>query len=82
MSHGRVNLVLSEGNPKFETYDFEPPKKEKWKTKKQVKKKRKKEKQKRKAANKNDPRSIRVKGKKKQKFQNAAERITYKIEKV
>ncbi|XP_068666303.1 CRM-domain containing factor CFM9, mitochondrial [Aristolochia californica] len=81
-SHGIVNLVLSQGKPKFETHEIEPPKKEKWKTKKQFKLKMKKEKKKRKEANKRDPRCLTVKGKKKkQKFQSAEERIKYKIEK-
>ncbi|KAG9447052.1 hypothetical protein H6P81_013180 [Aristolochia fimbriata] len=81
-SHGIVNLVLSQGKPKFETREIEPPKKDKWKTKKQFKLKKMKEKKKRKEANKSDPRCLRVKGKKKkQKFQTAEERIKYKIEK-
>ncbi|KAA8531415.1 hypothetical protein F0562_006232 [Nyssa sinensis] len=68
--------------PKFETHEVDPPKKEKWKTKKRLKLQRKREKQKRKAANKRDPRRLGVKGKKnKQKFANAEERIEYKLEK-
>ncbi|CAK9167558.1 unnamed protein product [Ilex paraguariensis] len=82
-SHGSVNFVISQGKPKFETHEIEPPKKEKWKTKKRLKLQRKKEKQRRKAANKRDPRRIGVKGRKKrQRFANAEERIKYKLEKV
>ncbi|KAK6146305.1 hypothetical protein DH2020_020174 [Rehmannia glutinosa] len=73
--------VLSGGNPKFETHEIEPPKKEKWKTKKRLKLQRMREKQKRKAANKRDPRRLGVKGKKKrQRFANAEERIKYKLQ--
>ncbi|EPS72584.1 hypothetical protein M569_02169, partial [Genlisea aurea] len=81
-SHGSVSLVLSpEGKPKFEVHEIEPPKKEKWKTKKRLKLQRKREKQRRKAANKNDPRRIRIKGKKiNQRFANAEERIKFKLE--
>ncbi|XP_024022079.1 uncharacterized CRM domain-containing protein At3g25440, chloroplastic [Morus notabilis] len=75
-----VNLVISEGKVKFETQEVDPPKKEKWKTKKRLKLQRKREKQKRKAANKRDPRRLNVKGKKK-KFANAEERIKYKLQK-
>ncbi|KAL5719697.1 hypothetical protein ACHQM5_012442 [Ranunculus cassubicifolius] len=79
-SHGLVNLVISQGKPKFETHETDPPKKEKWQTKKRLKMQRKREKQKRKSANKRDPRCLGVKGKKKkQKFPNAEERIKYKI---
>ncbi|KAF9593270.1 hypothetical protein IFM89_021026 [Coptis chinensis] len=63
-SHGLVNLVISEGKPKFETHITEPPKKEKWKTKKRLKMQRKREKWKRQSANKRDPRCLGVKGKK------------------
>ncbi|XP_077253101.1 RNA-binding CRS1 / YhbY (CRM) domain protein isoform X2 [Tasmannia lanceolata] len=83
LSHGTVNLILSQGKPKFETHEIEPPKRKKWQTKKRLKMKRKKEKQKRKSANKRDPRHLGVKGKKKkkkQKFPNAEARIKYKIE--
>ncbi|KAL3507086.1 hypothetical protein ACH5RR_032468 [Cinchona calisaya] len=82
LSHGRVNLVITpEGKPKFETYEVEHPKKEKWMTKKRLKMQRKREKQKRNAANKRDPRRLGVKGKKrKQKFANAEERIKDKLE--
>lgn len=77
-----MNLVISEGKPKFETHEVNPPKKEKWQTKKRFKLKKKREKQKRKDANKRDPRRLTVKGKKKkQKFANAEERIKYKLEK-
>lgn len=81
LSHGSVNLVVSQGKPKFETHEVDPPKKDKWKTKKRLKMQRMREKQKRKAANKKDPRQLRVKGKKKQKFSNAEERIKHKLEK-
>ncbi|KAG8655454.1 hypothetical protein MANES_04G043600v8 [Manihot esculenta] len=60
-------------------HEVDPPKKEKWQTKKRLKMKRKIEKQKRKEANKRDPRSLTVK-RKKQKFANAEERIKYKLE--
>ncbi|KAL5733974.1 hypothetical protein ACOSP7_031835 [Xanthoceras sorbifolium] len=81
-SRGTVNLVISQGKPKFETHEVDPPKKEKWQTKKRLKLRRKREKQKRKAANKRDPRHLTVKGKKrKQRFANAEERIKYKLEK-
>ncbi|KAA0053808.1 CRM-domain containing factor CFM3 [Cucumis melo var. makuwa] len=80
LSHGSVNLVVTQGKPKFETHVVDPPKKEKWKTKKKLKMQRMRSKQKRKAANKRDPRQLRVKGKKKQKFPNAAERIKNKLE--
>ncbi|EYU24124.1 hypothetical protein ABFS82_04G133000 [Erythranthe guttata] len=83
-SHGSVSLVISpDGKPKFETHEIEPPKKDKWKTKKRLKLQRKREKQKRKTANKRDPRSLGVKGagkKKRQRFANAEERIKYKLE--
>ncbi|TXG71635.1 hypothetical protein EZV62_000214 [Acer yangbiense] len=79
-SHGTVNLVISQGKPKFETHEVDPPKKEKWQTKKRLKLRRKTDKQKRKAANKRDPRHLTVKGKKKkQRFANAEERINYKL---
>ncbi|KAK9126819.1 hypothetical protein Scep_015665 [Stephania cephalantha] len=82
-SHGHVNLVISEGKPKFETHEVEAPKKEKWKTKKRLKQQRKREKKKRRAANKRDPRHLGVKGRKrKQKFESPEERIKSKIEKV
>ncbi|XP_062107837.1 CRM-domain containing factor CFM9, mitochondrial [Humulus lupulus] len=81
LSHGSVNLVISQGKLKFETHEVEPPKKEKWKTKKKLKLQRKREKQVRKSANKRDPRRLGVKGKKNQKFANAEERIKYKLEK-
>ncbi|KAF2322106.1 hypothetical protein GH714_006740 [Hevea brasiliensis] len=82
LSHGTVNLVLSEGKVKFETHKVDPPKKEKWQTKKRLKMQRMREKQKRKEANKRDPRRLTVKRKKKQKFANAEERIKYKLERV
>ncbi|KAF4346199.1 hypothetical protein G4B88_010654 [Cannabis sativa] len=81
LSHGSVNLVISQGKLKFETHEVDPPKKEKWKTKKKLKLQRKREKQVRKSANKRDPRRLGVKGNKKQKFANAEERIKYKLEK-
>lgn len=77
-----MDLVISQGKPKFETHEVDPPKKYKWKTKKRLKVQRKREKEKRRAANKKDPRLLRVKGKKKQKFSNAEERIKHKLEKV
>lgn len=80
VSHGRVNLVISQGKPKFETHEADPPKKEKWMTKKRLKLQRKKEKEKRKAANRKDPRSLTVKRKKGQKFANVEERIKTKLE--
>ncbi|KAG2720859.1 hypothetical protein I3760_02G054100 [Carya illinoinensis] len=81
LSHGSVSLIISEGRPKFETHKVDPPKKHKWMTKKRLKMKRKKEKHKRKMANKRDPRYLGIKGKKKRKFENAEERIKYKLEK-
>ncbi|KAJ7947495.1 RNA-binding CRS1 / YhbY (CRM) domain protein [Quillaja saponaria] len=81
LSHGSVNLVISQGKTKFQTLEVDPPKKEKWVTKKRLKQQRKREKEKRKSANKRDPRRLGVKGKKKkQKFANAEERIKYKLE--
>lgn len=83
LSYGTVNLVITGGKTKFETQEVEPPRKDKWKTKKRLKMQRKREKEKRKAANRRDPRRLGVKGKKKkQKFANPEERIKYKIEKV
>ncbi|KAL8262749.1 hypothetical protein R6Q59_024098 [Mikania micrantha] len=77
-----VRCVISEGKPKFETFEIDPPKKYKWLAKKRLKLKRKKEKQKRKLANKNDPRRLTIKGsKKKSMFANVEERIKYKLEK-
>ncbi|XP_020598090.1 uncharacterized CRM domain-containing protein At3g25440, chloroplastic-like isoform X2 [Phalaenopsis equestris] len=81
LSFGLVNLVLSDGKPKFEIHEMDPPKKEKWKSKKRLKMQRKREKRKRKEANRRDPRRIGPKGKKKQKFPTAEARIKYKIEK-
>lgn len=77
-----MNLVISQGKPKFETHEADPPKKEKWMTKKRLKLQRKKEKEKRKAANRKDPRSLTVKRKKGQKFANVEERIKTKLERV
>ncbi|XP_020527553.1 uncharacterized protein LOC110007894 isoform X1 [Amborella trichopoda] len=83
MSHGSVRVVLSGGTPKFEAQEMEPPKKEKWKTKKRLKDMRKREKGKRKMASKTDPRRLTPKGKKKKnKFPDAEERIKNKIEQV
>ncbi|RYR22949.1 hypothetical protein Ahy_B03g068234 isoform C [Arachis hypogaea] len=82
LSYGTVNLVISEGKTKFEAREVEPPRKDKYKTKKKLKMQRKREKEKRKAANRRDPRWLGVKGKKKQKFANAEERIKCKLEKV
>ncbi|KAL4327040.1 hypothetical protein HN51_034219 [Arachis hypogaea] len=81
LSYGTVNLVISEGKTKFEAREVEPPRKDKYKTKKKLKMQRKREKEKRKAANRRDPRWLGVKGKKKQKFANAEERIKCKLEK-
>ncbi|KAL2506283.1 RNA-binding CRS1/YhbY (CRM) domain protein [Abeliophyllum distichum] len=75
----RTSLHISQ-NPQKSWW--EPPKKEKWKTKKRLKLQRKREKQKRKDANRRDPRRLGVKGnKKRQRFANAEERIKYKLEK-
>ena len=75
--------MISQGKPKFETQEVDPPSKEKWKNKKRLKQQRMRDKRKRKSANKRDPRCLRVKGKKKKhKFANAEERIKYKLEKV
>ncbi|KAL7619240.1 hypothetical protein Lser_V15G02940 [Lactuca serriola] len=77
-----VRCVISEGKPKFEAYEIDPPKKFKWKTKKKLKLQRKKEKHKRNLANKKDPRRLTIKGsKRKARFANAEERIKYKLEK-
>ncbi|KAK7404486.1 hypothetical protein VNO78_05416 [Psophocarpus tetragonolobus] len=82
LSYGRVNLVITGGKTKFETHQVEPPKKDKWKTKKRLKMQRKRDKEKRKAANRTDPRRLGVKGKnKKQRFPTADQRINYKIQK-
>ncbi|KAB2622905.1 CRM domain-containing protein [Pyrus ussuriensis x Pyrus communis] len=82
LSHGSVNLVISQGKPKFEMHEIDPPKKEKWLTKKRLKQQRMREKQERRAANRKDPRRLGIKRKKKgQKFANAEERIKYKLEK-
>ncbi|XP_047330827.1 uncharacterized CRM domain-containing protein At3g25440, chloroplastic [Impatiens glandulifera] len=80
-SNGLVNLVISQGKPKFETHEIDPPKKEKWLTKKRLKLQRKRDKQKRTSANRRDPRHLGITGRKKQKFANAEERIKYKLEK-
>ncbi|KAK8560703.1 hypothetical protein V6N13_026139 [Hibiscus sabdariffa] len=81
LSHGTVNLVISQGKPKFETHQIDPPKKEKWKNKKRFKLQKKREKEKRKAANRRDPRRLGITRKPKKKFANAEERIKYKLEK-
>ncbi|MBA0857828.1 hypothetical protein Goshw_017891 [Gossypium schwendimanii] len=81
LSHGTVNLVISQGKPKFETHQFDPPKKEKWKTKKRFKLQKKREKEKRKAANRRDPRRLGLTRKPKKKFASAEERIKYKLDK-
>ncbi|KAK8281357.1 hypothetical protein V6Z12_D09G233300, partial [Gossypium hirsutum] len=81
LSHGTVNLVISQGKPKLETHQFDPPKKEKWKTKKRFKLQKKREKEKRKAANRRDPRRLGLTRKPKKKFANAEERIKYKLDK-
>lgn len=83
LSYGKVNLVIRDGKTKFETHEVEPPRKDKWKTKKRLKIQRKREKEKRKAANRRDPRRLGVKGKKKkQKFASPEERIKFKIDNV
>lgn len=74
--------MISQGKPKFETHQFDPPKKEKWKTKKRFKLQKKREKEKRKAANRRDPRRLGLTRKPKKKFANAEERIKYKLDKV
>ncbi|KAJ4822683.1 hypothetical protein Tsubulata_027247 [Turnera subulata] len=79
LSHGSVNLVISEGKVKFETHEVDPPKKHKWLTKKRFLLQKRKEKEKRKAANRKDPRRLTVKGKK-QKFATVEERIKSKLE--
>lgn len=79
-SYGTVNLVISQGKPKFEVQEVDPPKKDKWLTKKRLKMQRLREKQKRKAANRRDPRRLTVK-RKKQKFANVEDRIKDKIQK-
>ncbi|KAF3559822.1 hypothetical protein F2Q69_00012185 [Brassica cretica] len=80
-SHGTVNLVISEGEPKFETRELDPPNKWKWLTKKRLKLKRKKEQEKRNSANRKDPRRLTIKGKKnKRKLANPEERIKNKLE--
>ncbi|PKI36284.1 hypothetical protein CRG98_043310 [Punica granatum] len=81
LSYGTVNLVLSQGKPKFEVQEVDPPKKDKWKNKKRFKMQKKREKEKRKAANRKDPRKLGITRKKKQKFANAEQRIKYKLEK-
>ena len=70
-----------QGKPKFEVQESDPPKKEKWQTKKRLKMQRMREKQKRKAANRRDPRRLTAK-RKKQKFASVEERIKDKLEKV
>lgn len=82
LSFGTVNLISSEGKPKFETHEFDPPKKYKWMDKKRFKLQKKREKEKRKAANRKDPRRLGITNKKKRKFPNAEERIKFKLEKV
>ncbi|KAI3965166.1 hypothetical protein MKX01_027657 [Papaver californicum] len=77
-SRGRIN---SQGKLKFEAHEYEPQKKRKWISKKKFKMQLLREKTKRKLANKKDPRNLRVKGKKQQKFLNAEERIIDKIDK-
>ncbi|XP_074291966.1 uncharacterized protein LOC141618790 [Silene latifolia] len=79
-SHGTVNLVISQGKPKFEVHEVDAPKKEKWQTKKRLKMQRMREKKIRKAANRRDPRRLTLK-RKKQMCANVEERIKYKIEK-
>ncbi|RZC47603.1 hypothetical protein C5167_040544 [Papaver somniferum] len=82
-SHGRINFVTSQGKSKFEAHEYEPQEKRqyksKWKCKKKFKMQLLRAKTKRKLANKKDPRNLRVKGKKQQKFLNAEDRILDKI---
>ncbi|KNA19210.1 hypothetical protein SOVF_063670 [Spinacia oleracea] len=78
-SYGTVNLVISQGKPKFEVQEVDPPKKDKWKTKKRLKMQRLREKKERKAANRRDPRRLTVK-RKKQKFASVEDRIKDKLE--
>lgn len=80
LSYGTVNLVISQGKPKFEVQEVDPPKKAKWKTKKRLKLQRMREKQQRKASNRRDPRRLTAK-RKKQKFATVEDRIKYKLEK-
>lgn len=80
LSYATVNLVISQGKPKFEVQEVDPPKKDKWKTKKRLKMQRLREKKERKAANRRDPRRLTVK-RKKQKFANVEDRIKDKLEK-
>ncbi|WOL01286.1 hypothetical protein Cni_G10002 [Canna indica] len=81
LSYGSVNLVLSDGRPRFETHEIDQPKKEKYRTKKRLKLKRKREKRERREASKTDPRRLSPKGKKKKdRFPTAEDRIKYKIE--
>ncbi|XP_024983421.1 uncharacterized CRM domain-containing protein At3g25440, chloroplastic [Cynara cardunculus var. scolymus] len=81
-SSSSVRCVISQGKPKFEIFEIDPPKKYKWLTKKRLKLQRKKEKQKRRSANKRDPRRLTIKGsKRKGKFATVEERIKYKLEK-
>lgn len=77
--YGSINLVISNGKPKFETNETDPPKKDKWKNKKRFKQQKLKEKKKRKSANKRDPRQLGIKSKKK-KFESAEDRIKDKLE--
>ncbi|KAI3697177.1 hypothetical protein L6452_29995 [Arctium lappa] len=81
-SSSSVRCVISQGKPKFEIFEIDPPKKYKWQTKKRLKLQRKKDKQKRRSANKTDPRRLTIKGsKRKGKFASVEERIKYKLEK-
>ncbi|KAG6523864.1 uncharacterized CRM domain-containing protein At3g25440, chloroplastic-like [Zingiber officinale] len=80
-SYGSANLVLPDGKPRFEIHEIDQPPKEKYRTKKRLKLQRKRDKRKRKEANKADPRRIRPKGKKKDRFPSQEDRIKYKIEK-
>ncbi|CAN0876337.1 Uncharacterized CRM domain-containing protein At3g25440, chloroplastic [Linum grandiflorum] len=71
--------MTDDGKPKFETREVDPPKKDKWLTKKRLKLQRKRDKEKRKAANRKDPRSLTLKRDRKKRFANAEERIKVKL---
>ncbi|KAJ9558695.1 hypothetical protein OSB04_013309 [Centaurea solstitialis] len=78
-----VRCVISEGKPKFEIFEIDPPKKNKFQSKKRLKMQRKKEKKKRRSASRTDPRRLTIKGsKRKGKFASVEERIKYKLEKI
>ncbi|KAI3907021.1 hypothetical protein MKW92_008601 [Papaver armeniacum] len=76
-SHGRINVVTSQGKSKLKAHEYEPQEKRQYKSKWKCKKKFKTR-----NSNKKDPRNLRVKGKKQQKFLNAEDRIIDKIDKM